>query len=469
MVRKTKNIIKREIKLPDGSVFYSFISKSTGSIIEVEEHLNNMLLNSQPYRTVKSKASDLARFYDYYIEASYVIHSPEYLSALKHDPAFSNSQKLRTTLTAIFNAYPSYLLDATRSKNLLANICAKNLEAKKVKRTSAKRMLSSLTDYILASNAQEYSLKIQKKANGLLDLDQDANAIGNELSQKQNLRYSERKALIENSYLASCISGGARVARIKNFFKLPRENKIQKPKHFPIKHIGTFLLNTKYHRDKAMYALCFGGGLRFSEATRLKFDNISVMNEEVQLNSKEIINYLDSIDYLSLSNKHIAHYIVTLVEPFKSFFFDELTKYLEIERPKSNSNYIFLKNRGEKNIITGNIDHLPYFTSSQAAIQEMWNSNLLRASLNTPEFEDKQTHSMRHFYGVYMRNFAPNSRGGFGHTDEEVQYFMRHEQLKSTKIYSKVDIGVISKQLEITNRILLQRESYLYQNMKKIC
>ena len=78
MSRKTKNIVKRELRDSGGVVFYSFISNVTGRIVELDEHINSMIQNSLPYNTVKAKASDLAKFYDYFIEASRVLHSDEY-------------------------------------------------------------------------------------------------------------------------------------------------------------------------------------------------------------------------------------------------------------------------------------------------------------------------------------------------------------------------------------------------------
>ncbi|NMV12641.1 integrase, partial [Vibrio parahaemolyticus] len=136
------------------------------------------------------------------------------------------------------------------------------------------------------------------------------------LGMVKELPTSQRKALIENSYLAGCISGGAKVSKIKNFFKLPSETKSEEPKHFPKDSIGQFLLNTKTHRDKCLYALCFGGGLRFSEATKVRFCDLDVINEEVKLHDKGAVSYLEAIDYKTKSGKSLDHYHVTFIEPF---------------------------------------------------------------------------------------------------------------------------------------------------------
>ncbi|EGA64166.1 tyrosine-type recombinase/integrase [Vibrio brasiliensis] len=469
MVRKTKNIVKRELSTPDGVVFYSFLSKTTGPIIELEEHVNNMILSSQPYNTVKSKASDLAKFYDYFIEASHVLHSTDYQLEIQKNRALSASQQLRSALTLIFNAYPSYLLDAKESKNALAKLCAHNLDASPLQRTSAKRMISSMCEFVGASNALEHSLRQQKRLDGLLEVDQNLTSVAHELGAMRELSFKERKSLIENSYLASCISGGAKVSKIKNFFRLPPETKSKKEKHFPIEHIGSFLLNTKFHRDRAMYALCFGGGLRMSEATSIRFCDVDVINEEVKLHDKGTISYLENIDYKTVSGKSIEHFTVHLVEPFKSFFFEELRLYLENERPDSESEYIFLQSRGIRNVVSGHFVYQPYYRSSQSTIKDAWESNLKRANLTDEMFKKLKTHSMRHFYAMYMLNFAPSyDRRGiqrFGYTLEEVKHFMRHSALKSTKIYAKEDISKMKRALAQTNNLLKQREVSFYEGM----
>ncbi len=468
VARKTKNIIKRELTAPDGVIFYSFISRTTGPVLELEEHINNLILSSQPYNTVKAKASDLAKFYDYFIEASDVLHTQEFEMALSQSSSHSPGFHLRTTLTNIFYAYPSYLLDGKESKNPLAKICALNLDAIPLKRTSAKRMISSLCEFVTASNALEYSLMQQRKLDGLIDVDQAFTAVGRELGAVIELSSSQRKALLEHSYLASCISGGAKVAQIKNFFKLPPEPKVKKEKHFPIDEIGRFLLSTKSHRDRCMYSLCFGGGLRFSEAKKLRFRDIDVIKEKVRLHDKDVISYLHGIDYKTLNGKPIDHFDVHFIEPFKSFFFDELMKYLEEERPESNSEYVFLQGRATANKLTDQLEHQPYYRSAQSTIKDAWDLNLQRAGLTDSRFDDIGTHSMRHFYGVYMVNYAPHPRGSYGYPLNEVQYLMRHTQLKNTKIYTMTaSFEKMARDIEVTNQFLLQREADFYSDIRQ--
>ncbi|EOA6618175.1 tyrosine-type recombinase/integrase [Vibrio vulnificus] len=456
VARKTKNIIKRELTTADGVIFYSFVSKTTGSIVELEEHINNLILSSQPYNTVKAKASDLAKFYDFFIEASNALHTQAFQEELTKKKHYSSAFHLRTTLNNIFKAYPSFLMDGKNSDNPLARVCAVNLDSTPLRRTSVKRMISSMCDFVTASNALEYSIVQQRKTDGLINVDQPFTAVGEELGMVKELPSSQRKALIENSYLAGCISGGAKVSKIKNFFKLPNETKSEEPKHFPMDAIGQFLLNTKTHRDKCLYALCFGGGLRISEAAKVRFCDLDVIEEEVKLHDEGIISYLEAIDYKTKGGKSVEHYQVTFIEPFKSFFFEELTNYLEYERPESNSKYVFLQSRATKNKQTGLLEYQPYYRSAKSSIKEAWDSNLKRAGLNTdPRFDSLSTHSMRHYYGDFMINYAPNPRGGNGYSLLEVQHFMRHAEPKSTQVYtSRIDIEKVRKSTEKMNKML---------------
>ncbi|MDN3631445.1 tyrosine-type recombinase/integrase [Vibrio lentus] len=467
MIRKTKNIVKRELKTSDGVIFYSFMSKETGRVVELEEHINGMIMNSHPYNTVSAKASDLAKFYDYYIEASRVIHSSEYLSDLQDNHAYSASHELRTSLTLIFHSYPAFLLDGKLSKNPLARICAYNLDSASYARDSVTRYISTLCDFVSASNALENSLKQQRKMDGLIDVDQSLTAVGKDLGLLRELSVRERNVLIEHSYLASCISGGAKVSKIKNFFRLPKESKGSQDKHFPMEYVGEFLLNTKSHRDRAMYALCFGGGLRFSETSSIRIQDIDVVKEKVRLHDKGTISYLDAMNYTCMRGKPISHFSVKLIEPFKSFFFNELMMYIDKERPNSNSEYLFLQLRGTKNKLTGEMVYHPCYKSATSTIKDVWDRNLKRAGLTGKEFGDIGTHSMRHYYGMYMLNFAPNDIGGTGYSLEEVKFFMRHSSIKSTEIYAKNDISKMIEKVEETNRQLQMKELSFYEESRK--
>ncbi|PTP32911.1 integrase [Vibrio splendidus] len=463
MPRKTKNIVKRELRDSDGVVFYSFMSNTTGRIIELEEHINSMILNSLPYNTVKAKASDLAKFYDYFIEASVVMHSDKYEKAVNENRAIAASHELRSTLTLIFQGYISFLLDGKKSKNPLARICAENLDISPLARASVSRMISSLCDFVSASNALEHSLQRQRKVGRLINVEQGLTAVGQQLGKVRNLSQRERTALIKNSYLASCISGGAKVTTIKNFFKLPPASKSDQDKYFPFECVGQFLASIKSKRDRAIYALCFGGGLRISEAASIRFKDLDVVKWRVKLHDKVTTTYLESVNYTNASGKPVDHYAVHLIEPFKTFFFNELFLYLENERPNMKSEYVFLQGRGVKNKFTEELVYNPFYHSKESTICEAWNKSLIRAGLTDKRFDKLGTHSMRHFYAVFMRNFAPRQDGGQGYSDDEVQYFMRHSSLKSTKIYAKETFEKMAQQINETNNALMKYETAFYE------
>lgn len=463
MSRKTKNIIKRQLRDSDGVVFYSFISNTTGRIVELEEHINSKILDSKRYNTVKAKASDLAKFYDYFLEASVVMHSDNYKVAINQNRTIAASHELRSTLTLIFQGYASFLLDGKQSKNPLARICAENLNTSPLARTSVSRMISSLCDFVAESNALEHSLQRQRKVDGLIDVEQGLTAVGNELGKVRHLSARERVVLIQNSYMASCISGGAKVTTIKNFFNLPPAPKRHVEKYFPLDSVGQFLVSIKSKRDRAIYALCFGGGLRISEAASIRFKDLDIVNLRVKLHDKGTINYLESVNYTNSSGKSVDHYSVHLIEPFKSFFFDELMLYLEEERPDMDSEYIFLQGRGVRNKRTGELVYNPFYYSKESTISEAWNKRLIEAGLTDEKFDNLGTHSMRHFYAVFLRNFAPRQDGGQGYSDEEVQYFMRHSTLKSTKIYAKATFEKMEQQIEETNKALIKYETAFYE------
>ncbi|EKO3576726.1 site-specific integrase [Vibrio metschnikovii] len=463
MSRKTRNIVKRELRDSDRVVFYSFLSNTTGRIIELEEHINSMIMSSLPYNTVKAKASDLAKFYDYFMEASVVMHSNEYANAINKNRVIAASHELRSTLTLIFQGYASFLLDGKQSKNPLARICAENLDSTPLARASVSRMISSLCDFVSASNALEHSLQQQRKLDGLLNVDQGLTAVGQQLGKVRHLSQRERMALIQNSYMASCISGGAKVTTIKNFFKLPPAPKSDDDKYFPLECVGQFLASIKSKRDRAIFALCFGGGLRISEAASIRFKDLDIVNWRVKLHDKTTISYLESVNYTNSSGKPVDHFSVHLIEPFKTFFFEELLRYLEDERPEMESEYVFLQGRGVKNKLTEELVYNPFYYSKESTISEAWKKYLVAAGLTDERFDKLGTHSMRHFYAVFLRNFAPRKNGSQGYSDDEVRYYMRHSTLKSTKIYAKETFEKMAQQIEETNKALTKHETAFYE------
>lgn len=436
----TVNVRKREVKNPDGSFFFVLYCIDTADYLPEYAHFINSLINQgQPANTIRAKAQDLARFYDYFIEAGHVLYERTINS--------SYSDSFTSPLAQIFEAFPSYLIAGSESQNYLAAECGKRLQSDNIKPSSASRILSTVRDYVAASARVTASLTQQNKETFNVDT---ISPFGNELLSRVKVSDNQRKKIISRSFLAGCISGGPRYTTAR-FFKVPKIAQtticIETTKAFPIRYACEFVQNFKSMRDKAMYALMFGGGLRQHEAFQTKTSDIDFENEVVTLSTPEAAEYM--IASSGLRSKGVEHPVVTLIEPFKSFFFDAASAYWTSERQESCSDYFFLKSRRYGDV--------PYFKTKSQSVIDAFKANLKRCGLE--HLTHLTPHSARHFYGYYMHNFCPvmDKDGNiiqYGYSLEEVRKFMRHKSSSSTEVYAIKDIDILKDKVEITNQLL---------------
>ncbi|MFI3275083.1 hypothetical protein, partial [Vibrio sp.] len=70
--------------------------------------------------------------------------------------------------------------------------------------------------------------------------------------------------------------------------------------------------------------------------------------------------------------------------------------------------------------------------------------------------------------GSDQLSYAPHPRGSYGYPLDEVQYLMRHTQLKNTKIYTMTaSFERMARDIKVTNQFLLQREADFYSDTRK--
>jgi hypothetical protein len=271
-----------------------------------------------------------------------------------------------------------------------------------------------------------------------------------ELLSRQVMPEHEKKRLLSQSFLAGCISGGAKLTSTK-LFKLPQiigkvsdSNYIKKS--FPVEHAVLFCQGLTSARDKCLYALLFGAGLRMHEALQIKIVDINFANETVKLSNPDAIEFMRN--YTNMKQKGVTHYEAFLIEPFKSFFFDAAEAYWANERPESSSEYFFLT--------TPRFGSKPMFTMHKQSLVDGFRGNLKRLGLN--QLLHLAPHSTRHFYGFYMLNFCPvvsaSGEISHGYPIEKVRYLMRHDRVESTEKYAVQDVDKYKESIRITNSIL---------------
>ncbi|EGR4406591.1 site-specific integrase [Vibrio cholerae] len=444
----SKYVVKRMLKMDDG--YRTFILSIVGgrTITEYNYFINQLNRSDCAWNTVEAYAQDLSRFYDYLFCAEELIFTEKLFNSSegKNGLDWSNELVLQTPLSLIFNTFPSFLIDGTNSRSLLARKCAEKLKHRPLSNKTAQRIISSVTQYVSQSAVLQLNLLAYKDMD-IIDVDISADVFGKELLEKRVLTEFEQRALLKNSYLAGCIRSGSKYVNSRTFKIRERtESTIDRiGKAFPLKYAAHFVRSFDSYRDKAIYALIFGGGLRPHEAYQIKITDIDMLNEEIFLSDPGSLSFAEG--FYSQGKKGVAHPKVYLIEPFKSFLFDAIDAYLQYERPNSESQYLFLK--------SDKFNAEPYFTATRATKNQAFKDNLIKCGLG---YLDLGPHSGRHMYAFYLRNFIDNGRGGNGLTTLEVQEYLRHKYIKSTRIYAVDDIDKFDAIINNANKLIVEKE-----------
>ncbi|MBB1440831.1 tyrosine-type recombinase/integrase, partial [Shewanella sp. SG41-4] len=338
------NVRKSEVDMGNGKIKFKLFNLITMSyVLEYEFYINSLVDAGSPYQTVSAKAQDLSRFYDFLLTASQVLV----------DKPHTNT--ILSPLVKIFSAFPQFLAFGVHAQDDLSSSVAEILCSPPLKSATVRRVLSTVKIYTVESARIESSLRALRPDNLL-------NVFSNEVFAKQllerrNLRSSDRNRLVAQSFLAGCISGGAQTTSSSIFKVTKIISRIDLSnfgsKSFPIAHTVSFCSGIKSLRDKCLYALLFGGGLRMHEALKLKVENIDFANETVRLSNIEAIDFV-KMNYKHHRNKGVNHYEVFMIEPFKSFFFDAAEAYWKHERASYTSEFFFL--------MSSRFDNQPMFT-----------------------------------------------------------------------------------------------------------
>lgn len=428
---------KSEVKLNDHIVRFRLFNILTEEyILEYDHYINGLVRSGAPYQTVSAKAQDLSRFYDYFNAASQVI-------ADVHD-----ANSLYSPLVRVFNSFPVFLAFGENAQDELASAVAKILNSPCLKASSIRRILSTVKQYTLESARIEQSL-YSYQSDRLLNV-QSSKSFGSELLSRVKMSNHEKSRLLSQSFLAGCLSGGAKMTSSRLFTTPKLISKVGESdtasKSFPVKHAVAFCQSLNSIRDKCLYALLFGSGLRMHEALQIKVSDIDFANDTVVLSSPEAQEFMRN--YFSMRQKGVNHYQVFLIEPFKSFFFDTAEVYWSTERKELSGEFFFLT--------APRFDCKPMFTMSKQSLIDAFRENLKRLKLN--HLLHLSPHSTRHFYGYYMLNFCPvvaeDGQITYGYPIEKVSYFMRHGSISNTEKYAIPDLEKYKREIQMANKLL---------------
>jgi integrase-like protein len=419
-----------------GKTCYRLINMETGQTVPFyTEYLKLRAASGSKANSVAAMANDLKSFLSYLFVASEVVSD--------------NLDYEATPLSEIIYGFPQFLLLAKRSSSATVKRTAEILNATPVSENSKNRMLSSVQGFIRESANYQSTLN-DLSALGLINTEKASQFFGEELLSKRLATEKEKKILLHNSFLAGCMSGGAVLVE-STLFKIKgvhQEAGTAVEKAFPLASILETINNTNSYRNRALWALLAGTGIRISEAFNILLEDIDGYTEEVKIIDPTTrpgkypdasVNLLEDLKFKGRTTEKTY-----FLEPFKEIFFNSLKQYLAKERESVNHSVLFinLSNRGRGR---------PLYLAKNANTH---NNPFKKASREAGIF-DYTVHSLRHLYGVYALNFLPTGHG-YGLPIQTVQLMMGHASIESTKQYAIQDSEIIKKRIALFNDSVLK-------------
>lgn len=219
------------------------------------------------------------------------------------------------------------------------------------------------------------------------------------------------------------------------------------PKAFPTGQILALIENLP-PLEKVVALLQCGGSLRQSEAWAMRIQDISVKERSLRI---EDPNHWRDPSARHLPFKGRATARIYMFEPFETLFYDALAEYKAI-RPISDSPFLFVsddpRNYGEALVYAVNPNSL----------NRRINRALARAQQGIKDERAERhrytSHSLRHFYGYWARNFVYiPGRPTIGLSLGEIQILMGHANISSTLIYAKLDHEVLMAEIHASQKL----------------
>lgn len=397
-------------------------------------------LKHSPHNTRKSYCRHLAEFLDYLIQATDILPASERLSNLH--------------LAEVVEAYPEYLLFGERAGNSIAQAVAQSKPPGKNKPSSLAPKLAAVRRFLSLSETVRLQELQLAKSNG------DAPFVAPEplldgLNRHRPATVAERNGLRASSMLAGVMAGGARLVKS---VVIPSSNFIanyDESRAFPYDKALDFLDALPTQRDKVLYGFYAASGCRSHEGLQILMDDIDVVERTVRLVNPATRPTCSS--YLALmpaerdmlSWKGRATDLTLLIEPFASFFFLALERYLASEHiPHGIHDFLFQFVRDDDR-------GRPFYLSQSSSRLAVFHATARRVGVDLPK--GTGPHSFRHMYGTYMLNYFPRANGEFGMPAPLVQQLMGHSSMKQTLRYARYDKDLLKLESEAAQRAVFQR------------
>lgn len=388
----------------------------------------------------------IAKLFDYLVESGLL------------DPDTPPTQQ---TLTDAVLMYPRFLIEGSYSDDPIIRRIATALQIEPVERESARTYIAGINKFLKISH--ELSRRNKKTVNMFAQvntIDVDAEYIGNERHRSPQ----EIKRITERGVIAANMPKGVKKKTPSAPLSISKGSsaKSREAKDFPYMHLEQ-VIDMCSPRNKCLLLMMAGGGLRFSEAVAAKKPLISTITRKMRIedpnNARKSHEYSEENRY-AWKGRETA--IIYFFEPLKSLFFNAYAEYLAV-RPTSDSDFLFLYEDndcyGEPLIECSNLDNLNGTLNFQ--FKNAQQAYVRQTGVKPYEFSaDYTLHSLRHFYGMWLRNrVRVPGRVSIGLELNEIQIMMGHKRLSSTEIYCRREAELIELDLELADYLIATRIS----------
>ena len=348
------------------------------------------------------------------------------------------------------NLYWDFLTNGVNSTDFVVRRAAKALKKTPVKPTSARTYLAGVNDFLRTSQ-----MKLKDMAS-LVRILTKSDALANVTSLPQAEDRRRTKAEIDKIHSNTLTFGNTpKNAHTHALGGIPggKVNGSSVSRNFPTEKVLDLLNNVEAPMHRCIAAMIAAGGVRHSEAWGIRKSDIDIDTRTIRIEDPNFHrNPAAEKAAKKLPYKGRALAIIVMFEPFKTIFFESLADYLDV-RPTTDSDYLFVSDSNQA------YGEPLLFLKNMNSLNKQLNRALRKAQIElrttSPATKAPYTsHSLRHFYGVWARNFVYISgRREIGLTLPEIKLLMGHRDIKSTEKYARLSEENAIAEIEAAERM----------------
>jgi len=346
--------------------------------------------------------------------------------------------------------YWDFLTNGINSKDFIVRKAAKALGRKTVEDISASTYLAGVNHFLHTSQAKlkdmQSLLRVLTQSNAFL-----------EVSSLPQLEDRRRNKAERDNISSNSLTFGNSPSDIHQYTRggLPggKVKPSQVSRHFPTERVLDLLNNIEDPLHRCVSAMIASGGVRHSEAWGIRRCDINIENRTIKIEDPNF-HRNPAAEKLEKSLPFKGRTLATIVmfEPFKTIFFDSLANYLEV-RPTTDSEYLFIS------CARSTYGEALIHTAPMNSLNKQLNRAMRKAQADlgtkSPATQNPYTsHSLRHFYGVWARNFVYlPGRNTIGLSLSEIKVLMGHKDIRSTERYARLSEENTIAEIEAAERM----------------